>query len=52
VGWVVREQIRVIAQLDGDPASSTRISSRWVDGQPAVLVGLGVLTYALAAATT
>ena len=61
VGWIVGEQICVIAQLDGDcgqlgpdlvqVAHDQRAGVR-VDGQPAVLVGLGVLTYALAAATT
>ena len=59
VGRVVREQVRIIAQLDADRgqggpglvevAHDQRAGFR-VDGEPAVLVGLGVLADALAAA--
>jgi hypothetical protein len=59
VGGVVGEQIRVIGQLGADRRErgsdpvqfgSDEGPGVWVDGEPAVLVGLGVLTDALAAA--
>jgi hypothetical protein len=59
VGRVIGEQIRVSSQLDAecgqggpDPAQVARDQRAgvWVDGEPAVLVGLGVLEDALAAA--
>ena len=59
VGRVVGEQVRVLAQLDADGGQldpdlvqvgrDQRAGIR-VDGEPAILVGLGVLADALAAA--
>jgi len=59
VGGVVGEQVRVIGQLGADrrergsdlvELGSDERAGVWVDGEPAVLVRLGVLTDALAAA--
>jgi hypothetical protein len=59
VGRVVGEQVRVIVQLDTDhcqlgpdlvQVGRDQHAGVRVDGEPAVLVGLGVLAYALAAA--
>src|SRR5215831_18753751 len=59
VGGVVGEQVRVICQLDADlreggpdlvQLGCDERASVWVDGEPAVLVRLGVLTDALTAA--
>jgi hypothetical protein len=59
VGWVVGEQVRIISQLDADCGERgpdlvqvvrDQCAGVRVDGKPAVMVGLGVLTNAAAAA--